>query len=75
MVNKLPLYLIEIEYTRLISIVSKPIRVLVVVVVNVVQNVLVRKNIESKNLGQHFFDPKQILVQKIFGKKNVAQKT
>ena len=69
MAHKLPLYLTEIEYTRLISIVSKPIKVLVVVVVNVVQNVLIRKNIGSKNLGQHFLDPKQI-----FGPKNLGYK-
>ena len=53
----------------LISIVSNPIKVLVVSVVIVVVG-----GFFSKNLDKKMLDPKKLLCPNIFGKRNVAQK-
>ena len=55
----------KIEETRLISIVSKPIKIVVVAVVFVfvvlfVQNVSSKKCLVKKNLGQKMFDKKNL---------------
>ena len=46
------------DATRLISIVSKPVKVVVLVVVIVI--VFVKKKLDPKNLGKNIFDPKKI---------------
>ena len=59
-----------VSKTRLISIVSNPIKVVVVLVVIVVvfvQKVRSKTFFVKKNLGQNIFDPKESLVPKILG--------
>ena len=59
--DELTLFLVSITRTRLISIVSKPIKVFVVVVVIVV--------VVIKNEVQKLHDPKTIHVEKTLGLK------
>ena len=67
------LSLLKTITTRLISIVSKPIKIVVVIVVivfvNFVQNWLVQKN-----LGQKILDPKIFGTKTILGPKNFGHK-
>ena len=67
---KIPCVLQKLQKTRLISIVSKPKKVVVVVVITVA-GVFVKKKFLSKNthvqktLVQKVFDPKRIWVKKV----------
>ena len=58
---------------RLISIVSKPIKIVVVVIVIVVvvfvQNIRSKRCLVPKNLGQKLFDKRKFLIQKIMDSK------
>ena len=78
-----PCYVWDIQHTRLISIVSKPILIVVVVVdidVVFVKNMLGSKEIwlkkiqVQKNFGQKILGQKRVRSRKVVVQKNVVQK-
>ena len=63
--------------TRLISIVSKPIKIVVVIVVYVKEfrsKCVWSKNLSPENPGQKKFLPKKMWVQILWAQKSIAQK-